>query len=358
MKKLYGAFDLHSSNNYLGISDEKDRRVYKQRLPNQPDVILAELEPYREQLVGLVVESTFNWYWLVDLLMDNDYQVHLANPAGIQKYKGLKHSDDKHDAFWLAHLLRLGILPEGYIYPKEERPVRDLLRKRGHLVKLRTSVINSLQSIIQRNCGVKLNVVKMKAIREDHVTPLMRSQEDLALSGTVSKETIDYLGRQIRKIENVVLGKIQLKKEYACLRTIPGIGNILALTIMLEVGPISRFPKTGNLASYCRKVPTKWTSNGKKKGKGNKKNGNKYLAWAFSEAAEFARRYDDQARAFYNRKASKTHFMVAHSALAHKLARAAYYVMRDQVAFDSQKLFAYGLAGTVNQTRGWKNHQT
>src|SRR5210317_1249204 len=135
MKKLYGAFDLHSSNNYLGISDEKDRRVYKQRLPNQPDVILAELEPYREQLVGIVVESTFNWYWLVDLLMDNDYQVHLANLADIQKYKGLKHSDDKHDAFWLAHLLRLDIFPEGYIYPKEERPVRDLLRKRGHLVK-------------------------------------------------------------------------------------------------------------------------------------------------------------------------------------------------------------------------------
>ena len=340
MKKLYGAFDLHSSNNYLGISDEKDRRVYKQRLPNQPDVILAELEPYREQLVGIVVESTFNWYWLVDLLMDNDYQVHLANPAGIQKYKGLKHSDDKHDAFWLAHLLRLGILPEGYIYPKEERPVRDLLRKRGHLVKLRTSLINSLQAIIHRNCGVKLNARKIKAIKEDNVAPLLSGQEDLALSGMVSKEAIDYLGRQIRKVENVVLDRIKLKEEYLYLLTIPGIGKILALTIMLEVGPVSRFQKAGNLASYCRKVPTTWTSNNKKKGKGNKKNGNKYLAWAFSEAAEFARRYDDQARAFYNRKTSKKNFMVAHSALAHKLARAAYYVMRDQVAFDSQKLFA------------------
>jgi len=340
MKKLYGAFDLHSSNNYLGISDEKDRRVYKQRLPNQPDVILAELEPYREQLVGIVVESTFNWYWLVDLLMDNDYQVHLANPAGIQKYKGLKHSDDKHDAFWLAHLLRLGILPEGYIYPKEERPVRDLLRKRGHLVKLRTSLINSLQAIIHRNCGVKLNARKIKAIRDNNVAPLLSYQDDLALSGTVSKETIDYLGQQIRKVENIVLGKIKLKKEYHYLLTIPGIGKILALTIMLEAGPIARFQKVGNLTSYCRKVPTKWTSNNKQKGKGNQKNGNKYLAWAFSEAAEFARRYDEQARAFYNRKTSKKNFMVAHSALAHKLARAAYYVMRDQVAFDPQKLFA------------------
>lgn len=340
MRKLYGAFDLHSSNNVLGVIDEGDHRVCKKRLPNQPDIILAELAPYKDELIGLVVESTFNWYWLVDLLMEAGFRVHLANPSGIQKYKGLKHSDDNHDAFWLAHLLRLGILPEGYIYPKEERPVRDLLRKRAHLVKLRTSLINSLQGIIHRNCGVKVNANKIKAIKVDNVGPWLNGQEDLALSGTVSKEAIDYLGRQIRKIENVVLSRITLPEQYFCLLTIPGIGKILALTIRLECGPIARFPHVGNLASYCRKVPSQWTSNDKQKGKGNKKNGNKYLAWAFSEAAELARRYDEQARAFYNRKAARKNFMVAHSALAHKLTRAAYYVMRDQVAFDPRKLFA------------------
>jgi len=339
MQRLYGAFDLHSSNSYLGISDDKDRRVYKKRLPNKPDVILTELEPYRENLTGIVVESTFNWYWLVDLLMEKGYRVHLANPAGIQKYKGLKHSDDQHDAFWLAHLLRLGILPEGYIYPKEERPVRDLLRKRGHLVKLRTSLINSLQGIISRNCGVKMSGNNIKQIKVNNVAPLLAGQEDLALSGEVSKEVIDYLGKQIRKIELVVLRKITLKEQYRCLLTIPGVGKILALTIMLETGPIERFSGAGNLASYCRKVPSNWTSNSRKKGQGNKKNGNRYLAWAYSEAAEFARRYDQHARSFYNRKVSRTNRMVAHSALAHKLTRAAYYVMRDQVEFNPQKLF-------------------
>ena len=137
--KLYAGIDLHSNNSLLGISDDDDKRRHKKRLPNQADLILAELEPYRHDLVGIVVESTLNWYWLVDTLMDNGYKVHLANPAGIQKDKGLKHSGDTHDAFWLARLLRLGILAEGYIYPKEWRPVRDLLRKRGHLVRLRTS---------------------------------------------------------------------------------------------------------------------------------------------------------------------------------------------------------------------------
>jgi transposase len=113
--KLYAGIDLHANNNYLAIIDENDTRVYKRKLPNQPDVILAELEPFKANISGIVVESTFNWYWLVDLLMDAGYCLHLANPAAIQKYKGLKHSDDNHDAFWLAHMLRLKILPEGYI---------------------------------------------------------------------------------------------------------------------------------------------------------------------------------------------------------------------------------------------------
>ncbi len=133
--KLYAGIDLHSNNNYLAVIDDQDKRLYQKRLPNKPDVILAELDPFHERISGIVVESTFNWYWLVDTLMDNGYKTHLANPAAIQKYKGLKYSNDSHDAFWLAHLLRLGILPEGYIYPKEDRPIRDLLRKRGHLVQ-------------------------------------------------------------------------------------------------------------------------------------------------------------------------------------------------------------------------------
>jgi transposase len=168
----------------------------------------------------------------------------------------------------------------------------------------------------------------------------LEGQEDLALSGKVSKETIDFLTRQIKQVENVVQDKVKLKDQYQYLQTIYGVGKILSLTIMLETGPVERFTKVGNYTSYCRKVPSKWTSNNKTKGKGNKKNGNKYLAWAFSEAAELARRYDNPARAYYNKKLAKTNFMVAHTALAHKLARAAYYVMRDQVPFDPQKVFA------------------
>lgn len=337
--RLYTGFDLHSSNSYVGIIDENAKRVFSRKLPNDPAVIMDTLRPFKNDIADIAVESTYNWYWLVDLLMAEGYKVHLANPSAIQKYTGLKYSDDRHDAFWLAEMLRLGILPEGYIYPKEERPVRDLLRKRGHLVKLRTSLIISLQNIVSRNNGVKLKVGDVKALKTDRVAPLLAANEDLALAGKVSKESIDFLTRQIKAIEHGVEKKVKLREPYESLLAVPGIGKILAITIMLETGPISRFDKVGNFVSYCRKVSSKWVSNEKSKGKGNKKSGNKYLAWAFSEAAEIARRLHDESRGYYNRKMRKTNFMTAHNALAHKLARAAYYIMRDHVPFMPEKLF-------------------
>ena len=337
--KLYTGFDLHSTNNYLAIIDKKGKRVYKRRLRNDPESILTSLMPHKDNIAGIVVESTYNWYWLVDLLMEEGYKVHLANPAGIQQYKGLKYSDDKHDAFWLAEMLRLGILPEGYIYPKEERPIRDLLRKRGHLVRLRTSLILSLQNTISRNNGFKMTVNDMKALKTDRVAPHLEHNEDLALVGKVSKEAIDFFTRKIRAVEAVVAKRITLEDPYTSLLTVYGIGKILGLTIQLETGPIERFKKAGNYVSYCRKVSSKWISNNKKKGKGNVKSGNKYLAWAFSEAAEIARRSYPEARAYYNRKMQKTNRMVAHNALSHKLAKAAYYIMKDGVSFMPEKIF-------------------
>jgi transposase len=339
MRELYAGSDLHGNNNFLGIIDGQGRRVFKKRLPNDPQLVREVFEPYKEEIVGIVVESTYNWYWMVDALMDEGYRVHLANPAAIQQYSGLKHGDDKHDAFWLAEMLRLGILPEGYIYPKEERPLRDLLRKRGQLVRLRTSLILSLQNMVSRNFGVRVRVNDVKGVREDRMSGFWGESEDLALAGRVSKETIDFLTYQIHQMEGVVEKRVRLKETYRYLLTLPGVGKILSLTIMLETGPISRFATVGDYTSYCRKVPSQWTSNGKKKGSGNSKNGNKYLAWAYSEASDFARRDYPEPRAYYQRKMQKTNAALAHSALSHKLARAAYYVMRDQVPFRPEKLF-------------------
>ena len=337
--RLYCGLDVHSSNTRVGIVDDDGRRVYECGLPNDIGQILEHLAPMEADLEGLVVESTYNWYWLVDALMEAGYRVHLANPSAMKMYDGIKYTDDRHDAFWLADLLRLGILPEGYIYPKEDRPVRDLLRKRSHLVKLRTSLILSLHGIVARNCGVRLKGDVIKALKEDRVSPYLEYNEDLHLAGRATKDMIDCFTGKIKEIERHILTRVKMRDEYQGLVTIPGVGKVLGLTIMLETGPASRFASAGNYASYCRKVPSVRLSNSKVKGRGNRKNGNRYLAWAFSEAAALARSNSPRARRYYDRKRQKTNPAVAHNALASKLAKAAWHIMKDHVVFMPEKVF-------------------
>jgi len=130
--RCYVGIDLHAANSMVVVIDEADRVVYQKRFRNELSLILRALEPYQTTVQGIEVESTYNWYWLVDGLMDAGYRVHLAHAPALPQYSGLKHADDQHDAQWLAHLLRLGLLPTGYIYPKAARAVRDLLQKQAN----------------------------------------------------------------------------------------------------------------------------------------------------------------------------------------------------------------------------------
>jgi transposase len=337
--KLYGAIDLHSNNNVTVLIDEQDQVVYEKRLPNDLAVIAEQLSAYQVSLQGIVVESTYNWYWLVDGLMDQGHRVHLANTAAIQQYEGLKYTDDHSDARWLAHILRLGVLPEGYIYPKEERAVRDLLRKRSQLVRQRTTNLLSVQNLLTRNTGSSMNSNRIKTLDAKQVEDLLVNP-DLALAVKANLALMQCGKQQIDLLERTITDRIKLRDEFSFLKTVPGIGQTLALTIMLETGDIRRFASVGNYASYCRCVSSQKLSNGKKKGKGNTKNGNKYLSWAFIEAANFAIRFSARIKSFYQRKKAKSHGVVALKAVAHKLCRACYYIMKNGVAFDVTKAFA------------------
>lgn len=336
--KLYGGIDLHSNNNVIALLGEKDEVVYQRRLGNDLPYILSKLAPYVGTIQGLAVESTFNWYWLVDGLMEAGYEVHLVNTAAVKHYEGLKYSDDHSDARWLAHLLRLGILPEGYIYPKAGRAVRDLLRKRGQLVQLRTTNILSVQNLVSRNTGHSMSANSIKKLKVEEVKELF-ADPDIALAIKSNLVVMYALHEQIKILESAVTQKAKLEPEYKYLLSTPGIGMILGLTILLETGEIQRFSRAGQYASYCRCVGSTRTSNGKHKGKGNTKNGNKYLSWAYVEAANFAIRYNDRIKGYYQRKQAKTNKVVAIKTIAHKLARACYYMMRDQTTFNIDKAF-------------------
>jgi transposase len=339
MRALYGGIDLHSNNSVVVVKDGDGRVLYRRRVANDLRGIEQALAQYREELRGVVVESTFNWYWLVDGLMEAGYSVQLANTTAIEQYSGLKHTDDESDAEWLAEMLRLGILPTGYVYPKAERGVRDLLRKRAHLVRQRTANILSVQNIMRRSQGARLKSEVIKSLSTAAVHEIM-PQFDVALSMKASVAVIQCLGEQITTLEKIILERVELREGFRLLKTTPGIGDILALTIMLETGEIGRFGSVGDFASYCRCVSSTKLSNFKKKGAGNARNGNRYLAWSFIEAANFAIRYSEPIQRWYQRKKARTNGVVAIKAVAHKLARAGYYVLRDQIAFDVTKAFA------------------
>ena len=331
--QLYAGLDLHSRNTYIGIMDKEFKRVFGKRVSNNLSLIIKTLEPFQDQLQGIVVESTFNWYWLIDGLMDADYQgLHLANPSAMKQYEGIKHTDDQHDAFFLAQMLLLGILPQGYIYPKEDRPVRDLARKRLFLVRHKTSHILSLQSLIMRCCAQRVSANEIRKFTVADLQ-LLLAEEHIVLSAQANLDTIVFLKQQIQRLEKAIQKKVKLNKAFQQLLTVPGIGPILAMTIMLEVGDISRFPEVGNFASYCRCVSSQRLSDGKSKGHGNRKNGNRYLSWAFTEAAHLSRRYNERFRSYYNRKLAQANTSLATKALSNKLARICYYIMRDQVPF-------------------------
>jgi transposase len=335
---LYAGIDLHSNNSYLCILDTNDKVVYQRRLPNRLAEILGKLEAYRERIVAVAVESTFNWYWLVDGLTEAGYEVQLVNTSAVKQYEGLKHTDDRHDARWLAHLMRLGILPTGYIMPKELRSTRDLLRKRMTLVQQKTANVLSLQNLKQRNEGVRLT---MKDLRSLTVDTVVANEPDahraMALGTTL--EVIMALAAQIAKVETTLIKSMKPNPDWNRLKSIWGVGEILALTIQLETGPIERFSSPGTYASYCRCVKSDRISNGKVKGKGNDKCGNQYLSWAWSEAAHFAVVHYPVARRFHERKAKKTHPVLAQKALAHKLARAGWHILRSGEHFDPNRVF-------------------
>jgi transposase len=331
--------DLHSKNTYLAVMDHKFKRVFEKRVNNELSLIEATLNPFKQELEGIVVESTYNWYWLLDGLIDAGYKdFHLANPCGIQQYKGLKYTDDSHDAFWLAHLLILGILPEGYIYPKEERPIRDLLRKRSFLVHQRTNHVNSLSTMIERHTSKRPDARETMKLETSDLEKIFE-EKHLVLAAQASAASISVLNHHVKQIQKTLKNTVKLRKPFDLLKTVPGIGDVLALTIMLEVGDINRFPTVGRFASYARCVPTARLSNGKSKGKGNRKNGNRYLSWAFVEAAFCTRRLETRLKAYYQKKAAKTNKIVATKALCNKLARISYYIMRDEIPFREEALY-------------------
>ena len=337
-KAVMAGIDLHSNNVMIGIVDQDGQRLKHQKLDCDLTQVDGFLRPFKRRLKSIAVESTYNWYWLVDGLRALSYLVELANPAKIDQYSGIKHADDQNDAYFLAELQRLNILPTGYIYDPALRPVRDLLRRRLSLVHQRSALMISFKSLSTRTTGRAMNLNRLKSMEVAEAGALYDHPAN-QLIAQVQKEHIERLGQSLERLEKAVLQCVRKLPCYDRLNTLPGVGRILGMTITMEVGEVGRFKTTGNFASYCRAVDSRRTSNEKNKGDNNRKCGNKYLGWAFVEAANFAKRYDEPCRRWFDRKAARTSTVIATKALACKLAKAAWHVMSQQVAYDPKRVF-------------------
>lgn len=336
---LYAACDLHSNNTVLAVIDDAGALQYRQRLPNELPTINAALAPFRAHLCGVAVESTYNAYWLIDGLQSAGYPTRMVNTLAVPQYAGLKHGDDDSDARHLAELMRLGLLPTAYIYPREQRPLRDLLRRRMLLVQQSVRLLQSVQGYWARTTGQRLSSNAFRHLTRRQIADTFADPTELFAVVTLL-QAWRSLQERIAAMEAWLVEDTRRRGDLLALRTVPGIGVVLGLTIVLESGELTRFERVGQYTSYCRLVPAVRWSNGKAKGRGNRKCGNRYLAWAWIEAANFAIRFEPAIARWYQRNAAKKPRLVALKAVAHKLARAGFYLLRDGGRFEVHRAFA------------------
>lgn len=335
---MYAGIDLHSTNSVVAVIDQSGKRLHRRRYPNDLPRILKSLEPYKGELDCVVVESTYNWYWLVDGLQDAGHRVRLAHPPGIQQYSGLKHADDDSDAVHLAELARLGLVHEGFILAREERALRDLLRQRLRFVQQSVTLLHSIQSLCCRVTGKTLSANAFRALKMPEIERMFH--DPIVRIGALARiRAWQALQDEVDTTTRAVLDHQVDRPGLILLKSAPGIGRVLGLTALLETGPISRFASVGDYASYCRMVDSVRLSNGKKKGQGNRKCGNRYLCWTYIEAAHFALRHEP-VRRWYQRKLAKSNLVKARKAVAHKIARGCYHVLSERKPFDMQRAFA------------------
>jgi transposase len=338
--RYYTGIDLHAKESVVCVIDDKDTIHLRQSLPNHLENFLSALHTYTPK-PAVAVEATLNWYWLVDGLQEAGFEVKLAHPFGLQVIKKAKVKTDNRDAFHLARLLRLDALPESYIYPKDKRPIRDLLRKRQRVVSLRASDYVTLHRVLLQHGISDIPSAKKKIDRQyikkhlDHPALQIRCGMEL--------DRISLYTAQIKALEDIILSAATKESDFGVLLTIPGVGKILAAIILYETGDIARFRSVKHYCSYARVVPgIAQSSKTIRRGKGSKQ-GNPYLKFAYTQAAALAVRYTGPIRRFREkhmaRRRSKGRKMISISIVAHKLATAAYYMLTRQEPFCQELMF-------------------
>jgi transposase len=330
----YCGIDLHARSMYMCIVNQAGDVLLHRNLPCDAETFLKAIRPYRGDLV-VGVECIFSWYWLADLCAKEGVAFVLGHALYMRAIHGAKAKNDRVDSRKIAVLLRGGMMPQAYVYPSKMRATRDLMRRRLHFVNHRAQLLSHIQMTHhQYNCQSPGKRITYRSNREG----LGECFEDTSTQASIAADLalVDHYEHVIGDIEVAVLRQARGhdNNSYQLLRSIPGIGRVLALTILYEIHEIRRFERVQDFVSYCRLVKCQQTSAGKVVGEGGAKIGNAYLKWAFSEAAVLFLAKCPQGRKLFERIERKHEKGKALSILAHRIGRAVFFMLARKRAFD------------------------
>jgi transposase len=331
---FYCGIDLHARSMYVCILSQDGEVVLHRNMPASPDTLLKAIAPYRDNMV-IAVECIFTWYWLADLCAQEGLPFVLGHALSMKAIHGGKAKNDKIDSQKIAVLLRGGMLPQAYVYPAEMRATRDLLRRRLHLTRKRAELLAHIQNT---NSQYNLPEIGKKLAYKANRDGVVERFSDPAVQKSVEVD-LALIGYYDQLLSDVELTIVQTAKQHDAhtlyrLQSVPGIGKILSLVLLYEIHDIRRFPRVQDFVSYCRLVKCAQESAGKRYGTSGAKIGNAYLKWAFSEAAVLFLRNNPVGQKYLTRLEKKHGKGKALTVLAHKLARAVYYILRRDTVFD------------------------
>jgi transposase len=337
--KAYCGIDLHARTMYVCILNQAGEILVHQNVKASPETFLKVITPYRDDLV-VAVECMFTWYWVADLCAREGIAFVLGHALYMKAIHGGKAKNDRVDSQKIAVLLRGGMLPQAYVYPAEMRATRDLLRRRVHLMRKRAELLTHIQNT---NSQYNLPEIGKKIAYKANRSGVAERFADPAVQKSVAVD-LALIGHYDELLRDVELSILKAAKQHNSntlylLRTVPGIGELLSLVLFYEIHDIRRFPRVQDFVSYCRLVKCAKESAGKRYGTSGTKIGNAYLKWAFSEAAVLSLRANPAGQKYLGRLEKKHGKGKALTVLAHKLARAVYYMLQRHTAFDMHKFF-------------------
>lgn len=334
--------DLHARQMYACVMNRQGKKMVHTNIRNNDfGYFLKRIEPYRHDLT-VVSECTFNWYWLADACFDAGIQFVLAHALYLKHIHGGKNKNDRIDSEKLAHLLRANLIPPSYIYPAQRRPVRALLRQRMSYVweratlKTHLSMTQTAEGLLPAKQSGHNRDIWEERILEQYSNPLHK------FAASCDMNMIRAYDGQIEKLEAEIVrqAKKGLGRDYNLLLSVPGIGRVIAMTILFEIDTIERFPTVKDFLSYCRLAKGSVASAGKIKGLTGGKMGNAYLRWVFGQAALVAKRNHPLLTPYAEKLIAKHGKFKGNAILSNKIARAVYFMLQKGTVFDAERLIA------------------